>query len=209
MRRFLCFSLLASFVVACSGKFGVRNEEPTVPFPSPRPTFGKTVTQPRSVAPISGGTLLIARDGKTAIAADPDRDRVVITDLESGTSTPIALVEGDEPGRAVEDDNRRVHVALRRGGAVVTIDLATKEITKRRALCGAPRGIAWNSASSSLFVACAGGELVTIGPDGDTPTNTVVLDRDLRDVVVTPTGLVVTSFRSAEVMQLAFDGTLR
>src|SRR5579871_3058342 len=40
------------------------------------------VTAARPPVPISGGTLLITRDGMRAVAADPDRDRVSIVDLK-------------------------------------------------------------------------------------------------------------------------------
>src|SRR5437870_7650387 len=38
--------------------------------------FGPTVRQAVPPPPISGGTLLVTRDGKTAVVADPDRDQV-------------------------------------------------------------------------------------------------------------------------------------
>ncbi|HVR21266.1 MAG TPA: hypothetical protein VMS65_16245, partial [Polyangiaceae bacterium] len=72
---------------------------------------------------ISGGTLLVLRSGALAVASDPERDAIVVADLGSGTVRgTIALEAGDEPGRLVEDATGRVHVALRRGGAVVTVD---------------------------------------------------------------------------------------
>jgi hypothetical protein len=64
--------------------------------------------------PISGGTLLIAARGKTAIVSDPDRDQVVVVDLDKlSVFARIALEKGDEPGRLVEDATGRVHIALR------------------------------------------------------------------------------------------------
>src|SRR5688572_24133970 len=47
----------------------------------PQPSFGATVSQAEPPPPISGGTLAIAPDGVTAVAADPDRDRVYVVDL--------------------------------------------------------------------------------------------------------------------------------
>src|SRR5688572_21384924 len=50
--------------------------------------------------PINGGTLLITRDGQRAIAADPDRDRIVVVDLATqDVIAKVALEAGDEPGR--------------------------------------------------------------------------------------------------------------
>ena len=58
------------------------------PFP---PNFGSNVAQPVAPPAISGGTLRVLRDGHTAVAADPDRDRVYIVDLRhAGASPPRA-----------------------------------------------------------------------------------------------------------------------
>ncbi len=158
---------------------------------------------------ISGGTLLVARDGHTAVAADPDRDRVCFADLDRRAALGcVDLTPGDEPGRLAEDDGGRVHVALRRGGAVVTVDLATRSIVARRAVCAAPRGLAFDGATGLLHVACAGGELVSLRADGGAPTRTLRLDRDLRDVVVRGAGLIVSRFRDAELLTVASDGTV-
>src|SRR5215211_8645301 len=73
--------------------------------------------------PVSGGTLLVVRSGRFAVASDPERDALVVADLGAGTiARTIPLEKGDEPGRLVEDAAGRVHVALRRGGAIVTVD---------------------------------------------------------------------------------------
>ena len=53
------------------------------------------------VAPpaISGGTLLVLGDGTTAVATDPDRDRVYVIDVPTGTLTAtVVLTAGDQPG---------------------------------------------------------------------------------------------------------------
>jgi hypothetical protein len=63
---------------------------------------------------ISGGTLTV--EGTTAIAADPDRDRVWLVSLEDSSVREVVLNENDEPGRVVTDDSGRAHVALRRSG---------------------------------------------------------------------------------------------
>src|SRR5262249_38690062 len=48
------------------------------PFP---PQFGSTVSAAVAPPAISGGTLRILADGHTAVAADPDRDRVYVVNL--------------------------------------------------------------------------------------------------------------------------------
>src|SRR5258707_536707 len=82
---------------------------------------------------------------------------------------------GDEPGRLVEDATGLVHVALRRGGAIVSLDPKTGVLGARRAVCSAPRGIAFEVGAGLLHVACAGGELVSLPAAGGDPTRTLTL----------------------------------
>jgi mono/diheme cytochrome c family protein len=169
------------------------------------PTFPPTTTNATAPPPpISGGTLLVTSDGKRAVATDPDRDHVYGVDLASKTIVfDTALYAGDEPGRVAEDGSGRVHVALRSGGALVTIDEASGAILARRDACPAPRGVAWDASSDLVWVACATGELVAFPSSGGSATQRFVVERDLRDVVVQNGALSVTSFRSAEILRLA------
>ncbi|WP_437781267.1 c-type cytochrome [Sorangium sp. So ce1097] len=159
--------------------------------------------------PISGGTLLVTADKELAVAADPDRDRVSLVDLVTGEVEPdLALRAGDEPGRVIEGPPGTAHVALRGGGAVVTIDLATREM-HRRPVCPAPRGLAYDAETDLLHVACAGGELVSLSSDLEAPpVRALRLDRDLRDVVVEGDALLVSRFRSPELLVVAQDGAV-
>jgi cytochrome c553 len=159
--------------------------------------------------PISGGTLLVMRDGLTAVAADPDRDKVYVVDLEAHSlRATIPVAAGAQPGRVIEDGDGRAHVALRGGGAVLSLDPRDGRVLAQRALCPAPRGLAWDAAQGLLHVACAGGELVSIGALDETPRRTVQLDRDLRDVLVAGSNLLVTTFRKAEVLVVGPAGLL-
>ncbi|MDB4930270.1 MAG: hypothetical protein JWM10_2754 [Myxococcaceae bacterium] len=159
--------------------------------------------------PISGGTLLIARDGRTAVAADPDRDVVWVADVVApAVLGRVDLLRRDEPGRSVEDGARRVHVVLRGGGAIATIDLAARALVERRPVCPAPRGVGYDPSADVLHVACAGGELVTLPAAGGAPTRVLQLGRDLRDVVVRDGRVLVSRFRSAELLTVGPDGTV-
>jgi mono/diheme cytochrome c family protein len=163
--------------------------------------------------PLSGGTLLVSRDGARALASDPERDRIVILnpDLQEAVHVvaTVALPERSEPGRAVEDANGRAHVVLRGGGAIATLDLATGALAGTRQVCGMPRGIAYQAHADRLQVVCAGGELVTLPADPAlAATGTMLLDRDLRDVVPWGEGLLVSRFRSAELLFVGSDGSL-
>jgi mono/diheme cytochrome c family protein len=157
---------------------------------------------------VSGGTLIVQRSGLFAVASDPERDSLVIADLAAGTVARIVPLEkGDEPGRLVEDALGRVHVALRRGGAVVTVDPASGQILDRRAVCGAPRGIALSGADS-LEVACADGKLVSLPTGAGGVTRSVPLEPDLRDVFVRNGETTVTRFKSAELLRLDATGAV-
>jgi hypothetical protein len=176
----------------------------------PRP-IGATLDEPAVVArtappPLAGGTLLVTSAGHSALVSDPDHDQLFIVDLDRPQiSATIALEAGDEPGRAVEDAAGRLHVVLRSGGSVVTVDPAGSVIDRRN-VCSYPRGIAYDRARDALQVACAGGELVTLPAGGGSATRTVQLDLDLRDVVIDGDRLLVSRFRAAELLVVEANG---
>ncbi|HJL20096.1 MAG TPA: c-type cytochrome [Sandaracinaceae bacterium LLY-WYZ-13_1] len=151
--------------------------------------------------PIHGGTLVVTRDARWAVASDPARDRVVVVDLDAHAVRAIETAPDAEPGRAVEDGVGRVYVALRRGGEVLAIEPATASVLERHAVCAAPRGLAWQADGDRLHVACADGTLATLGPDR-TVQDVVRLPTDLRDVIVSGDGLLVSRFRSAELVRV-------
>src|SRR6185312_431789 len=190
MKRFSIALLL--FVSACHLDGGTPPSDDS-------PTWG---------VPISGGNLLVTHDATHAFVADPDRDRLVAVDLTSGTATEIALNAGDEPGRLVEDAAGRIQVALRRGGALVTVDPTSDAVIARRAVCAEPRGLAYEAATDLVHVACATGELVSLPAAGGAATRNVFVDRDLRDVLVRNGTLYVTRFRSAQLLQLDANGAV-
>jgi mono/diheme cytochrome c family protein len=158
---------------------------------------------------ISGGTLTILRDGSAAIVSDPERDRISIVDLATmGVRATVPLQAGDEPGRSVEDGGQRVHVALRRGGGVATIDARTGLLIERRAVCKSPRGLAFDAASQLVHVACAEGKLVSLPANGGAAVRSLALPNDLRDVVVQGGELWVSRFKSAELLRVDAQGAL-
>jgi cytochrome c553 len=169
------------------------------------------VLAPTPPPPLSGGTMLLASDGQTAVAADPDRDTVWWANLTQ-TSPPVrsvALQAGDEPGRVVQDAAGLVHVALRRGGALATVDLANGAVVRRTAVCPAPRGLAYDASRDAVIVACVGGELVTLAAKDDTVLGSQQLDSDLRDPVVLANGfLAVSKLRNAEVLLIDPTGVI-
>jgi hypothetical protein len=172
----------------------------SAPEPGPQPVFG-AVTLANPPPPISGGTLTVAPDGRTAFAADPDRDVVYVVDLESrALLRSVPVPPGSEPGRVAVDAAGHAHVVLRSGGAVAEIDPKAGAVTET-SLCAAPRGIAYDARLDALFVACADGDLVSIAKTGE--LRRVSLGRDLRDVLVTQDRILVSRFRSADVLSLS------
>ncbi|HEY5945215.1 MAG TPA: hypothetical protein VIV40_06980, partial [Kofleriaceae bacterium] len=157
--------------------------------------------------PISGGTMLVSRDGNTAVVADPDRDRVVTIDLVAERMRDVfELAPHSEPGRVVEDGDGRFHVALRGSGELLTITGGERTL---RSVCGEPRGVAWSETDNLVLVACATGELVSLSPGGGDPVRVVRVERDLRDVLVRADGtLAVTTFRGAELLLLDGNGAI-
>jgi hypothetical protein len=159
--------------------------------------------------PISGGTLALIDNGSGVAVADPEHDRVHIIDLAQRAVTSVTeLTVGDEPGRLVQDAQGFVHVVLRRAGALVAIDPRSGAVRERRQVCQYPRGVAYDGANDLLHVACVGGELVTLPAKGGAPTRVLQLDDDLRDVVVEQDRLLVSRFRSAELLVIAGSGRL-
>lgn len=186
---------------------------------------GPLVSSAARPVPISGGTLLVTRDKTTAVATDPERDMISIVDLATGTvRASLMLRDGDEPGRLAEDFSGHVHVALRRGGGVVDVDLASASIVGRYDVCAAPRGIAYDPYRDVVHVACSGGELVSLDrTNGETIRSIEIEGGDLRDVIVSSTtarsfdeggfmgggdhALLVTRFKSAALVLVNDDGS--
>ncbi|RYZ02395.1 MAG: cytochrome-c peroxidase [Myxococcales bacterium] len=186
---------------------GFEGGEPGIDFGAQSSLPGAVVRSERALRPVSGGTLLVLRDQKTAVVADPDRDQLFVVDLQrAAVSRTISLEAGAEPGRAVEDAAGVVHVALRGSGQLVSLDPSRGELLGARSVCAYPRGVA--SAEGVVHVACAEGKLVSLStdPKKNEPVRTLTLERDLRDVVIASDGLWVSLFRAAEVLRLDSTG---
>jgi len=170
-----------------------------------QPLFeGKTKLANAKVAPVSGGTLLVTKDGQ-AVASDPDRDAVYVVDLETQKVASIALQTGDEPGRVVAGPDGTAFVVARHGGAVLAIDTA-HATAKRFPVCAAPRGAVYDGTLSKLYVACRSGVLAELDPSSGAVTARHRLDGDLRDVLLSGDNLVVTRFKTAELLVVNRQG---
>ncbi len=158
--------------------------------------------------PVSGGSLLALSDGLHVVAADADTDRLHVITLGTPLSwVTVQLEAGSEPGRLVEDGVGRVHVALRRAGAIATLEPGATSVTTRT-VCGAPRGLAWRASDDTLVVACLEGLLVLLPAAGGPTTRVDAPADDLRDVVLVDDLILVSRFRSAEVLALNAAGEI-
>src|SRR5262249_15629101 len=87
-------------------------------------------------------------------------------------------------------------------------DVVTASIVSRRAVCTAPRGVAWDNATDLVHVACQTGELVSFPAAGGDAVRSLKLERDLRDVVVDGERLFVSRLKTAEVLTVSAAGTV-
>ena len=171
------------------------------------PDDGPMLKAARPPPAVSGGTMVVMANGTVAIG-DSDRDQVHFVD-STYFATHVSLQAGDEPGRVIEGPAGTVFVALRGARQVAQIDSVTRTVT-RFDVCTAPRGVAWRADVQQVLVACADGELATIDlsyPNSPTVTMRRVLD-DLRDVMVSNGQVLVTTFRTPQVLALQADGSL-
>lgn len=178
--------------------------------PEPEPEPEPPVLADPIPPAISGGTLLLSRNGELLFASDPARDLVAIVDISRADSPTLLhtvdLGTGAEPGRIVVDDGGFVHVALRRRGTVVRLDPTTGTILDEREACGNPRGLGFDPSDGSIWVACAEGVLAHLAADGTRGVTRI--DRDLRDVVDVGPPLRVSTLRDAAVLTIGPDGAI-
>jgi len=169
--------------------------------------FDGHVAEQPAVA-IAGGTLTVSPDGSHAVAADPDRGRLFLVKLADRTVTQVAMPDAAELGRVIAGPPPLIYALGRRSGALYSVDLASASVTREVHVCAAPRGLAYDSAASQVHVACHSGKLLTLDANTLGPERELWLDVDLRDVLVTGNQLLVSRFRSAEVLLVGGDGEL-
>jgi cytochrome c len=191
---------------------GACNSAPPVPenpVPFGAPDLGTTRTLSVAPPPISGGTMLLSKDGTTAVVADPDRDFVSFVDLAGHTvRAQASLSPRDEPGRMAEDSGGLVYVALRGSGELATLSMANGQVMEKRQACAQPRGVAYDAKMDEVIVACASGELVTFPAATGAAVQTAAVEGDLRDVVVDGDAIFVSKFRTAEILRLTRAGVV-
>lgn len=193
-------------LITCLAAFGCARPEAAA-----RPSTPGTpaATHHDGSVPVSGGTLAVSEDGELALVSVPDRDLIYLVEVadELRVRAVAALAPHDEPGRAAEDAHGSFHVALRGAGALLTLD-RDGEVKRRRPACPAPRGVATDRERGLVHVACAGGALLTYGPNQRAPRRLLRVAPDLRDVIVDHENVHVSRFRAAEILTIDPDGHL-
>lgn len=188
---------------------GITGVPDTEPWPA-GPDFvdlgtGDTTPQRELISrPTRGGTMVVSRDETRLFVGDPDRDTLLVVDLETRAIVHRIEFEGGvEPGRIVEAADDRVHVVLRRSGEVATIDVATGEVVEIREACVAPQGIAVDT-DDALLVTCTQGVIVRLVADGSRQRMQVGFD--LGDIVDAGPPVRVASVRIPRVATLDATG---
>ncbi|MCB9617475.1 MAG: c-type cytochrome [Sandaracinus sp.] len=156
--------------------------------------------------PVQGGHSLLV--GDTLWVADPERDRVYVhdrLDFVPRVVAEVVLPEGSTPFRLAQVGDEVV-ASLRGVGEVARIDVESRTLLGTHEVCAAPRGVAADPSRDRVLVACAGGELVALSPEGEV-LQRATLGPDLRDVVVDENDAIFVSvFLAAEIWEV--DGSL-
>ncbi|HEY6727138.1 MAG TPA: hypothetical protein VI197_24055 [Polyangiaceae bacterium] len=192
----------ATSTTGVTGLTTTTGEIPGIEFPS----LWEGRVDSQAAAAIAGGTLTVTPDGSYAVAADPDRDRIFLVQLADRTVAEVALPAAAELGRVIAGPAPLIYALGRRSGSLYVVDPISASVTREVPVCAAPRGLAYDSATAKLHVACHSGKLLTLDASTLSPARELWLDVDLRDVVVTGTQLLVSRFRSAEVLLISGDG---
>lgn len=159
--------------------------------------------------PLVGGTLLVTRAG-AIVAADPEGDRMMILDADQSWPAEVWLQAGAMPFRSVEDAlaDDVVYTSLRGTGQVAVIDALGGRVLDVWDACLEPRGIDVEPDGLSIWVACASGQLVELDTATGEKLTDLLLDNDLRDIVLEGDWMWISRMRSAQVLRVGKDGTI-
>jgi hypothetical protein len=157
--------------------------------------------QPSPRSPLTGGTIVMGSEPHVAYASFTDLDALARFDFGNERVDLLQLGQGTQPVRLAFDVRGQLHVVLRGTGEIADVDVSGGRLTlvSRRAACAEPRGIA--AEIDTLYLTCAGGDLLTFSTAGGPPTSRRFVERDLRDVVVRDGQVTVSTFRSATIIK--------
>lgn len=157
--------------------------------------------------PLLGGTVTVREDDTEALVSDPDRDTLFFVDLgQRVVRSRLKLPDGSTPTRAVDDGAGHYVITLRGSGKVAIVDQSTRRLARLVEVCGEPRGVS-RALGGGVLVACATGELVTVQPSGEVASRFIGVEG--RDVIQNQAGTWVSSFRSAELVEVTGETPVR
>jgi len=166
--------------------------------------------RPDVAAPVSGGTLLVSRDGKWAVASDPDAATVTVVNLATqAIANKYHVGDGAAPGSAAEGAAGDLFVVLRGRDSVLKLVPGTDQAPIEQRICAEPRGVAVQATLGRelVQVVCAGGQLVTLAAGDLHPLAVRQLGvDDLRGVKAVGDELWIYRFRQTAVLRLRVDG---
>lgn len=149
-----------------------------------------------------GASVTQVAPGVAAVADTPD-DTVQLVDVTNTRTQPVRFPAGSRPTRIAPMEDGDFAVVLRGSGQVATVRHGS--VRETRSACDEPRGVAWDAEQGDVLVACAGGELVRLTSTGRKVLN---VGEELRDVFLAGRTVWVTTFRTAELLELDDEGTV-
>lgn len=159
----------------------------------------------KATLPLLGGTVAVSEDDQEVLVSDPERDTLFFIDLSHRTvASRLKLPEGSTPTRAVDDGVGHWVVTLRGSGKVAVVDQSTRKLLRLVEVCGEPRGVS-RALAGGVLVACATGDLVSVQPGGEVASRFIGVEG--RDVIQNQAGTWVSSFRSAELVEVTSTPT--
>ncbi|MBM4778301.1 MAG: hypothetical protein GQE15_11420, partial [Archangiaceae bacterium] len=161
---------------------------------------GASSSSSKATLPLLGGTLAVSLDDEEVLVSDPDRDTLFFVNLsQRAVRTRLKLPDGSTPTRAVDDGAGHWVVTLRGSGKVAIVDQSTRKLVRLVDVCGEPRGVS-RALRGGVLVACATGELVSVQASGEVASRFIGVEG--RDVIQNQAGTWVSSFRSAELVEV-------
>jgi hypothetical protein len=157
--------------------------------------------------PLTPGGLHVFSAQRFVAVVDADNDKLTVVDTQDFRPRgSVRFPENSWPTSSIISGSGQLQVLLRGSGQLATVNVNTLELRSSRKVCNEPRGLTYDAALKRTLVACAGGELVSLFDDSSTRSVQTGI-RDLRDVVTAAGKIWVSTFRSAELIEVLSSQT--
>ncbi len=152
--------------------------------------------------PLTAGGLNVFSSNRFVAVVDADNDKLTVIDLQDfHIRGSIRFPENSWPTGSVYNGLGQLQVLLRGAGQVATVNTNSLELSHSKRVCNEPRGMTYDAIGKRTLVACAGGELVSLLDDSSARTVQTGV-KDLRDVVSAAGKIWISTFRSAELIEV-------